>query len=294
VKALEEYGIGRPSTYASIIFTLKDREYVTLDKKRFMPTDTGDIVNKFLTEHFAQYVDYNFTARLENQLDEIASGQREWLPVMETFWSGFSKQITEKESISRAEVTTESLDEACPKCGKPLMVRFGKRGRFIGCSAYPECDYTRNVNETAESAAAAEPDEPEIVEGRVCPDDGGQLVIKKGPYGKFIGCANYPKCKHIEPLEKPRDTGVQCPECKTGSLIERKSRYGKLFYSCNTYPKCKYATWNPPVAEPCPQCGWPILTIKITKRRGTEKVCPQKECGYSEVIAPPEPKEAQA
>ncbi len=287
VKALEEFGIGRPSTYASIISTLKDREYVTLDKKRFMPTDTGDIVNKFLTEHFSQYVDYNFTAKLENQLDEIASGQREWVPVMDNFWKGFSKQIAEKESISRAEVTTESLDEACPKCQKPLMIRFGKRGRFIGCSAYPECDYTRNMNETAESAEA---DEPVVVEGRVCPDDGAQLVIKKGPYGKFIGCANYPKCKHIEPLEKPRDTGVVCPECKTGSLIERKSRYGKLFYSCNTYPKCKYATWNPPVAEPCPNCQWPILTIKTTKRRGTEKVCPQKECGYSEVIAPPEPK----
>jgi DNA topoisomerase-1 len=291
VKALEEFGIGRPSTYASIIYTLKDREYVTLDKKRFMPTDTGDIVNKFLTEHFAQYVDYNFTARLEDQLDEIAGGQRPWIPVMEAFWDGFSKQITEKESISRAEITTESMDEACPKCEKPLMIRFGKRGRFIGCSGYPECDYTRNINETAESAAAAEQEEPEILEGRTCPDDGAQLVIKKGPYGKFIGCANYPKCKHIEPLEKPRDTGVVCPECKTGSLIERKSRYGKLFYSCNTYPKCKYATWNPPVAETCPQCGWPVLTIKTTKRRGTEKVCPQKECGYSEVIAPPAPKE---
>ncbi len=131
---------------------------------------------------------------------------------------------------------------------------------------------------------------PVVIEDRVCPEDGGQLVVKNGPYGKFIGCANYPKCKHIEPLEKPKDTGVECPECKAGHLIERKSRYGKLFYSCNTYPKCKYATWNPPVAEPCPKCGWPILTLKTTKRRGTEKVCPQKECGYSEVVIPPEPK----
>jgi len=293
VKALEEFGIGRPSTYASIISTLKDREYVTLDKKRFEPTDTGDIVNKFLTEHFAQYVDYNFTAKLENQLDEIASGQRQWVPVMDSFWKGFKKQITEKESISRAEVTTENLDEECPKCQKPLMIRFGRRGRFIGCSGYPECDYTRDMNETAESAAAAA-EEPTVVEGRDCPDCGGQLLIKKGKYGKFIGCANYPKCKHIEPLEKPKDTGVECPECKVGHLIERKSRYGKLFYSCNTYPKCKYATWNPPVAEPCPQCGWPILTIKTTKRRGTEKVCPQKECGYAVQIAPPEGKEEAA
>ena len=292
VKTLEEYGIGRPSTYASIISTLKDREYVILDKKRFQPPDTGEIVNKFLTEHFAQYVDYHFTARLEDQLDDISTGKRQWIPVLDGFWKGFHKQITEKESISRAEVTTESLDEACPKCGKPLNIRFGKRGRFIGCTGYPDCDYTRNLNETAEQAAAEE-EAPVIIEDRGCPEDGGQLVVKKGRYGKFIGCANYPKCKHIEPLEKPRDTGVECPECKTGHLIERKSRYGKLFYSCNTYPKCKYATWNPPVAETCPKCGWPILTIKTTKRRGTEKVCPQKECGYSEVIAPPEAKTAE-
>ncbi|WP_024301152.1 type I DNA topoisomerase [Pseudogulbenkiania sp. MAI-1] len=291
VKALEEFGIGRPSTYASIISTLKDREYVVLDKKRFLPTDTGEIVNKFLTEHFSQYVDYNFTAKLEDQLDEIANGRREWVPVMETFWKGLAKQLSEKESLSRAEVTTESLDEACPKCSKPLQIKFGKRGRFIACTGYPDCDYTRDIGETAESAAAAA-EEPTVIEGRNCPECGGALHIKKGRYGKFIGCANYPKCKHIEPLEKPRDTGVTCPECKTGSLIERKSRYGKLFYSCNTYPKCKYATWNPPVAEPCPKCHWPILTIKTTKRRGTEKVCPQKECGYSEVIAPPEGKEA--
>ncbi|MBI3145557.1 MAG: type I DNA topoisomerase [Pseudogulbenkiania sp.] len=291
VKALEEFGIGRPSTYASIISTLKDREYVVLDKKRFLPTDTGEIVNKFLTEHFGQYVDYNFTAKLEDQLDEIANGRREWVPVMETFWKGLAKQLSEKEGLSRAEVTTESLDEACPKCSKPLQIKFGKRGRFIACTGYPECDYTRDIGETAESAAAAA-EEPTVVEGRTCPECGGALHIKKGRYGKFIGCANYPKCKHIEPLEKPRDTGVVCPECKVGSLIERKSRYGKLFYSCNTYPKCKYATWNPPVAEPCPKCQWPILTIKTTKRRGTEKVCPQKECGYAEQIAPPEAKEA--
>ena len=290
VKALEEYGIGRPSTYASIIKTLKDREYVTLEKKRFEPTDTGDIVNKFLTEHFEQYVDYNFTARLEDQLDDISNGKRQWVPVLDSFWQGFKKQLEEKEGISRAEVTTQQLDEACPKCGKPLNIRFGKRGRFIGCTGYPECDYTRNLNETAEeaaAAAAAEQEELVVIEDRVCPEDGGQLVIKKGRFGKFIGCANYPKCKHIEPLEKPRDTGVTCPVCKTGHLVEKKSRYGKLFYSCNTYPKCTYAVWNPPVAENCPQCGWPVLTIKTTKRRGTEKVCPQKECGWSEVIAPP-------
>ncbi|WP_239374659.1 type I DNA topoisomerase [Snodgrassella gandavensis] len=291
VKALEEYGIGRPSTYASIISTLKEREYVTLEQKRFLPTDTGEVVNKFLTEHFGQYVDYNFTARLENQLDDIAGGKREWKPVMQQFWKGFDKEIKAKEDIPRAELTAENLDEICPKCGAhQLQIKFGKRGRFIACSGYPDCDYTRNVNETAEEAAKAA-EEPTVVEGRNCPKCEGQLVYKRGRYGKFIGCANYPKCKYIEPLEKPKDTGIECPKCHKGGLIERKSRYGKLFYSCNTYPDCDYAVWNPPINEPCPQCNWPILTIKTTKRRGTEKVCPQKECGYTEQIEPPAPKE---
>ncbi len=281
VKVLEEYGIGRPSTYASIISTLQAREYALLDKKRFYPTDVGRVVNKFLTEHFTRYVNYDFTAQLEDELDLISAGKREWIPVLESFWKDFNQQLTEKKDVDRPGV--EILDEACPKCGKHLTARLGKRGKFIGCSAYPECDYTRNMDgEPGEST------QPVIVEGRVCPQCSSELVIKTGPYGKFIGCTSYPKCKFIEPLEKPKDTGVNCPECKEGTLIERKSRYGKLFYSCNCYPKCKYATWNLPINEPCPKCGWPILTIKITKRRGTEKVCPQKECGHVEQVAAPE------
>lgn len=296
VKALEEYGIGRPSTYASIISTLKDREYVTLEQKRFMLTDTGDIVNKFLTEHFAQYVDYHFTAKLEDQLDEIAGGKRQWIPVMDKFWKPFIKQVEEKEGIERAKFTTQELDETCPKCGEhKLQIKFGKMGRFVACAGYPECSYTRNVNETAEEAAEriakAEAEQAEL-DGRECPKCGGRLVYKYSRTGsKFIGCANYPKCKHVEPLEKPKDTGVQCPQCKKGNLVERKSRYGKLFYSCSTYPDCNYATWNPPVAESCPKCAWPVLTIKTTKRWGVEKVCPQKECGWKEQIEPPAPKE---
>ncbi|GAO34943.1 DNA topoisomerase I [Sulfuricella sp. T08] len=279
VKDLEEHGIGRPSTYASIISTLQAREYVNLDKKRFFPTDVGSVVNKFLTEHFTRYVDYDFTAKLEDQLDIISTGEKEWIPVLADFWKGFSQQIEEKKNIEREKLTHELLDEACPKCGKPLSVRLGKRGKFVGCTGYPECDFTRSMD------GEVKPDEPVVVEGRLCPKCESPLHIKSGSYGKFIGCSAYPKCKFLEPLEKPKDTGVACPECKKGSLIERKSRYGKLFYSCNTYPDCKYAVWNPPVAEPCPKCNWPVLTIKTTKRRGTEKVCPQKECGYIEPVA---------
>ncbi|MCK5478612.1 MAG: type I DNA topoisomerase [Methylococcales bacterium] len=277
VKALEEHGIGRPSTYATIISTLQNRDYVTLETKRFYPTDVGRIVNKFLTDHFNKYVDYNFTANLEDDLDAVARGEKDWIPLMQAFWKPFTKLIGEKEeSVQRKDVTQEAIDEKCPECGKGLSIRLGRNGRFIGCTDYPACSYTRNLNDDGTEAAA-----PEIVEGRNCPKCGSDLVIKTGRYGKFIGCSNYPKCKHIEPLEKPLDTGVECPQCNKGSILKRKSRYGKIFYSCSGYPKCDYALWNAPVKESCPDCNWPILTLKTTKRRGPEKVCPQKECKYA-------------
>lgn len=277
VKTLEEYGIGRPSTYASIISTLINREYVTLDKKRFEPTDVGVIVSRFLSQHFTQYVDYDFTAKLEDDLDAIARGEKDWIPLMRDFWVPFKKLIVDKEeSVQRKDVTQEKMDEKCPKCNEPLSIRLGRRGRFIGCTTYPECDYTRNLDESREEA-----DKPEVVEGRQCPKCESDLIIRRGRYGKFIGCSNYPTCKHMEPLEAPEDSGIECPECHQGTILKRKSRYGKIFYSCQRYPDCSYALWNPPVNEPCPDCGWPILTIKTTKRRGTEKVCPQKECKFS-------------
>ncbi len=277
VKALEEYGIGRPSTYASIIHTLLYRDYVTLDQKRFKPTDVGRIVCRFLTAHFTKYVDYDFTAKLEDELDEVARGEKEWVPLLEDFWSPFKNQVSSvEESVQRKDVTQEALTENCPKCTKPLSIRLGKRGRFIGCTGFPDCDYTRNLNDDNNSA-----NETEIIEGRTCTDCQSALQIKQGKYGRFIGCSNYPKCKFIEPLEKPADTGVNCPECHKGNLLKRKSRFGKIFYSCSTYPTCNYAIWNEPIDKKCPKCNWPVLTIKVTKRRGTEEVCPQKNCGYS-------------
>jgi DNA topoisomerase I len=287
VKTLEEYGIGRPSTYASIIHTLQQREYVTLEQKRFQPTDVGRVVNKFLTHYFTQYVDYNFTANLEDQLDEIARGEREWVPLMEEFWRPFIQLVgTIEETVERKDVTQEAMDENCPKCEKPLSIRLGKRGRFIGCTGYPECDYTRNLGDDSSVSQ-----EPEIIEGRVCPECASPLLVKQGRYGKFIGCTGYPKCKHIEPLVKPADTGIACPECHQGTMLERKSRYGKLFYSCSRYPDCKYAVWNKPIDQQCPKCAWPFLTIKVTKRKGTEKVCPHKPCEYAEQM-PDEPEQA--
>ncbi|OGT91674.1 MAG: DNA topoisomerase I [Gammaproteobacteria bacterium RIFOXYA12_FULL_61_12] len=278
VKTLEEYGIGRPSTYAAIISTLQEREYVTLDKKRFQPTDIGRIVNRFLTDYFTRYVDYDFTAQLEDQLDAVSRGEEEWGLLLNKFWQPFKDQVDHtQENVKRSDVTQEMLEEACPDCGKPLAIRLGKHGRFIGCTDYPACSYTRNL-----SGDKAEAEKPETVEGRNCPDCGSPLLIKQGRYGKFIGCGNYPQCRHIEALEKPADTGVACPQCGKGSLLKRKSRRGKIFYSCSTYPACDYAVWNEPLSEKCPSCEWPILTLKVTKRSGAQKVCPQKECGFVE------------
>jgi DNA topoisomerase-1 len=284
VKALEEYGIGRPSTYASIISTLQDREYVVLEQKRFRPTDVGRVVNKFLTEYFTRYVDYDFTANLEDELDAVSRGEEAWIPLLQKFWGPFKERIDHtQENVKRSDVTHEALDEQCPKCGSPLSIRLGRHGRFIGCTNYPGCDYTRDLNN-----GDSEKEEPEVVEGRNCPECGSPLVVKRGRYGKFIGCSSYPKCRYIEPLEKPQDTGVSCPKCHQGTLFKRKSRKGKVFYSCSTYPACDYAVWNEPVAEPCPRCGWPILTIKTTQRKGSEKVCPQKDCSYAEPYVPPQ------
>ena len=284
VKALEEYGIGRPSTYASIISTLQDRDYVELEQKRFYPTDVERVVNKFLTNYFTQYVDYDFTAKLEDELDAVSRGEEEWVPLLEKFWKPFKDRIDDtQENVQRSDVTQEKMDEKCPKCDSQLSIRLGRNGRFVGCTNYPDCDYTRNLNDDGSS------NEPQEV-GRDCPDCGKPLIFKQGRYGKFIGCSGYPDCKHIEPLEKPTDTGVTCPKCNDGTLMKRKSRRGKIFYSCSTYPKCDYATWNEPVAEPCPNCGWPVLTIKTTKRRGTEKVCPQQDCSFAEPYEPIESK----
>ena len=280
MKALEEFDIGRPSTYATIIHTLQQREYVLVDKKRFLPTDVGRIVSGFLTKYFTQYVDYTFTAQLEDTLDAVARGEREWTPLLHEFWTPFIKQIdTIDEQVQRKDVTTQTLEDLCPKCDKPLSIRLGKRGRFIGCTAYPECDYTQDL-----SVQVGEKVEPDVVEGRSCPECSGPLHIKVGRYGRFIGCSNYPECHFMEPLEKPADTNVTCPKCHNSTILKRKSRKGKIFYSCAGFPKCDYALWNEPVNKPCPSCAWPIITIKETKRSGRQMVCPQNGCGYSETL----------
>jgi len=279
VKTLEEFGIGRPSTYASIMNTLVERKYARLDKKRFFPEDVGMVVNDLLTSHFARYVDYNFTAGLEEELDQVSRGEKQWKPLLKEFWEPFSTLLKQKEGeVSKSDLTTESTDESCPECGKPLVVKLGKRGKFIACSGFQEgCKYTRNI----EAEKNGESTEPVLSEEK-CEKCGQPMLIKDGRYGKYLACSGYPACKNIQPLVKPRGTGVVCPECKEGELTEKKSRYGKMFYSCNRYPQCKFALWDLPVERKCPKCGFPLLVKKITKREGEYLKCPKEGCDFKE------------
>jgi DNA topoisomerase-1 len=277
VKTLEEYGIGRPSTYASTLNTLVERKYARLDKKRFFPEDVGMVVNDLLTAHFPKYVDYNFTAGLEEELDQVSRGEKQWKPLLREFWEPFIALLKHKEGeVKKDDLTTEAIDEACPECGKPLAIKLGKRGKFIACTGFKEgCKYTRNLE--ADSAEAAE---PEISEEK-CEKCGLPMLIKDGRYGKYLACSGYPACKNIQPLNKPRGTGVPCPDCKQGELTEKKSRYGKLFYSCNRYPDCKFALWDEPVQQPCPKCGFPLLVKKVYKKKGEFLKCPKEGCDWT-------------
>jgi DNA topoisomerase-1 len=277
VKTLEEYGIGRPSTYASILNTLVERKYTRLDKKRFIPEDVGMVVNDLLVNHFTKYVDYNFTADLEEELDKIARGEKQWKPLLHEFWEPFHTLLKQKEGeVSKSSLTTEATGESCPDCGKELVVKLGKFGKFFACSGYPECKFIRKMEK--EKTETAEP----VYSEEKCDKCGSSMLIREGRYGKYLACSAYPGCKNIQPLVKPKGTGVTCPECNEGELTEKKSRYGKMFYSCNRYPQCKFALWDPPVVKKCPKCGFPLMVKKVYKREGEFLKCPKEECGYKE------------
>jgi len=279
VKELEANGIGRPSTYASILNVLREREYVDMDKKRFVPTDVGEWVNKFLVESFSDIVDPSFTASIEDKLDGIARGETDWKPVLREFWAPFKLDV---DKAAVAERPVEHTDEKCPECGKPMAIKLGRYGKFMACTGYPGCKVAKPINDNKE----AQP-EPEVTDQK-CEECGEPMLIKAGRFGKFLACSAYPKCKNSQPLEKPKDTGIACPDCGKGTFLEKKSRRGKVFYSCSKYPKCKRALWNLPVAQPCPKCGAPFVTEKVTKRNGTEHVCATEGCDWKELVKAPE------
>ncbi len=286
VKSLEEHGIGRPSTYASIISILQDREYVKLIKKRFHPEDVGMVVSDLLVKHFERYVDYGFTSRMEDRLDSIARGELQWKPAIKQFWTPFIELIEKKETeVQKSDVTTEKTDESCPDCGKPLVIKLGKYGRFYACSGFPDCRYVRPL----ESRNGDEP-APETVDA-VCEKCGSPMMLRQGRYGKFLGCSKYPDCTYIQPLNKPVNLGIKCPDCKDGEIQEKKSRRGKIFYSCSKYPTCEFASWDKPVGEQCPDCQSPYLVEKTTKRTGHIIKCPRKGCTYKRPVPGEAPEE---
>jgi DNA topoisomerase-1 len=255
VKTLEELGIGRPSTYASIIDTIQRREYVTLEDKRFRPTDTGEVVTDKLIEHFPDVVDVSFTAYMEKELDDIAEGDLAKIQMLHEFNGPFERALEKAEDAF--ERFSEQLDEPCPLCpteGREpgrLEVKLGRYGKFVGCTNYPDCRYIRNMD-------GSERPEPEMLD-ETCPECGKQLQKKVGRFGPFVGCSGYPDCRYIK-KEPPVTTGVTCPQCGEGELIEKRSRFGSMFYSCSRYPDCDCAVGNPPEKDrPCPECGSLLL-----------------------------------
>jgi DNA topoisomerase-1 len=280
IKELDEKGIGRPSTYAAIISNILDREYVSQNESRqLVPTDLGFLVTDLLVESFPDILNVEFTASMEDELDKIEIGKEKWTRAMKRFYTPFERDLKKAEKemrdVKRQEVPT---DIDCDKCGAKMVIKWGRNGEFLACPQYPECKNTKNFKR-AESGEIEIVAEEEVDE--TCGECGRPMLLRWGKFGKFLGCSGYPECKNIQPLEKPVDLGIKCPECKEGNLKERKSRWGKVFYGCDRYPECKFASWDKPVPTPCPECESPLLVEKVTKRNGRSHRCYKKECGYS-------------
>jgi len=268
VKTLEENGIGRPSTYAPTISTVIDRGYVKKENKRLEPTELAFLVSDLLVAHFRDIVDYQFTARMEENLDEIAEGRREWVPVIRDFYGPFKSNLKIKEGeISKKDVAEQVTDQVCEKCGKPMVIKIGRYGKFMACTGFPACRNSKPLP-GSESAAA----EKQLVDEK-CPKCGSPMMIRHGRFGEFISCSNYPECKTTKPLLKK--VGVKCPSCKEGDMVEKKTRGGKMFYACSRYPDCKFAMWARPTGEICPDCGALVVFAKADMVR-----CSNKECHF--------------
>ncbi|MCH7999371.1 MAG: type I DNA topoisomerase [Chloroflexi bacterium] len=256
IKALEEKGIGRPSTYAPTVATIQDRGYVEKEKRQLRPTDLGTLVNDLLVEHFPDFVDEGFTVEMENELDGIASGERDWQPVVEQFYRPLERALAAaKDAAPQREVT----DQKCEKCGKPMIVRWGRRGRFLACSGFPECRSSRPLE--GEEEPPPEPTDEK------CDECSAPMAIRSGRFGRFLACTRYPECKGRRSLLTK--TGASCPR-DGGDLVERRSRKGRTFYGCANYPKCDFVVWNKPLTTPCPQCKG-LLTTERQQEEGKLK-----------------------
>lgn len=281
VKELEKRGIGRPSTYAAIIKTIIDRGYVVKEQRALQPTETGEVVSDFLSQYFANYISDQFTAEMEDELDDIASGKRGYVETLKNFYGPFKKEVEAKQDIPKISDLGKAPKEIiCPVCGGPMIIKLSRSGKFYSCARFPDCTGARKIDGTELAA-------PKEI-GEKCPECGeGELVEREGRFGKFIACSRYPKCKYIKKEEGangqggPGDTGVKCPECGVGTMVEKRGRYG-IFYGCSNYPKCKNIIKTKPTGERChylradgKECGH--LMMEGTKRiptRCSDKTCP--------------------
>jgi DNA topoisomerase-1 len=264
VKTLEEKGIGRPSTYATIVGTILTRDYVLRDRGKLTPTELGMTVWKLLAKMFGDVFEVEFTAKMERELDRVEHGKDAWDHVVAEFYAPFKKDLVEAESQReslKASLTEES-DKECPKCGSKMVKRYGRNGPFLACPRYPECKTTMPVEDEAESTEV--PTQP-------CPLCESPMRVRSGRFGKFLACSRYPECKGTRPL----GLGVPCPDCGTGELVERRTRRGKAFFGCSRYPECKFGIWDRPLKQPCPSCAYPIMVQKQTKTKGDYLQCPK-------------------
>jgi DNA topoisomerase I len=278
IKALEENGIGRPSTYAAILANISGREYVSVEKRRFTPTELGFLVTDLLVKNFPEVLNTTFTAQMENHLDQIERGKEKWIDVLKRFYASFEKDLDKATEGMKGEVLTEIT---CEKCQRPMAVKSGRNGIFLACTGYPDCRNTANFtrDEKGKIIIEATPDAGE--EKGTCEKCGKPMVTKNGRYGPFVACSGYPECKNIWAPD-PVSTGVPCPEenC-SGILVEKSSKKGKKFFACNQYPKCRFATWDEPFDGSCPECGTKVLSIKRPKKaNGPIVACRKKGCGF--------------
>ncbi|MEA5087863.1 type I DNA topoisomerase [Solidesulfovibrio sp.] len=282
VRELEEKGIGRPSTYAAIISTLIDRDYARLEDKHFVPSELGETVSDLLAEHFVKIMDVGFTAGMEEALDAVAEGRGDWVGLLKDFTDDFYPTLAKAAKDMAKVKAGKETDVTCELCGKPMVIRFGKAGEFLGCSGYPDCKNTKEFDRAPDGAVVPRERKPEetISVGK-CPQCGKDLAVKKSRTGsRFIACTGWPDCKYT----KPFSTGVPCPrEGCTGTLVEKSSKRGKVFYACDAYPQCDFALWDWPVPEHCPECDSKVLVRKKT-RAGEIIACPNRSCRYTRPV----------
>jgi DNA topoisomerase-1 len=292
VKALEENGIGRPSTYATILSTIRGKGYVDLTKGYFRPTELGFIVNDLLTEGFPDILNIDFTAQLEDSLDKIEEGATDSGTVLEDFYRSFKKDL-ERAQKQMKSVKGDGLpvDLRCPTCDKPLRIKIGRNGPFLACSGYPQCTFTQNYTRNDKGEIEASRPSVDKRTDETCEKCGSPMVQKDGRFGPFLACSAYPACRNTRSLKTKgisdaEHTGVKCPEqgC-SGELVSRRSRRGKVFYGCSRYPACTFAVWDKPVPQPCPKCGAPFVAERTTKRDGPHLKCFDKKCSYKEMLS---------